>query len=385
MQESSARLEAEFRALPLASRLSADGQWWGVRGYWRSAVSADGSLRWDGSTFSAIGRGQAPECLETLDHQSLEANRTGRMTLRQVGRLAPRFLFGWLFMAGVVTWGCFFDLAGCLIWFALGLALTIVAVPVAALLLLLEWGLGLRREEGPLLRVYDGRRRFVSVAGTRVVATGMNIDRMAEGAPHRLYFTRVFHRLINYERLGGDALTRFEDRTLQEPQRARRDAKSTEVTVWVSELKAGTLPPVCAKSGRPAESRLMFWFVTRGLSVWVFGLLAPGRQANGRLPLTNRWRITFIVFRAAALVVAGIGVLALLAGSGFPESTKAIVVGISFGALAASMATYLLYAGLRPKGVVYSNSKGQLYVILRDVHPAFVQAVNAMNPRPLER
>ena len=185
--------------MPLGSQLSAGGHWYGVPGYWRSAVSADGSVRWDGSRLSANGNGQAPECLETLDYQSLDANRKGSLTLRQVGDLTPVFLKGGLFGAVIST--LLADTVGCLI----ALALTIVALPVTAALLIAESFSGSLSEEGRLTKVYENSgQRFVSIADTRVTATGTNIDRMVDGASHRLYFTHMFHRLINYERLGGE-------------------------------------------------------------------------------------------------------------------------------------------------------------------------------------
>lgn len=95
-----------------------------------------------------------------------------------------------------------FDVIALFIVIMITILLTIVTLPVALLLLLLEWALGARREEGPLVSVRKGRRLTVAVSKTVVTATGWKLDRMLEGEPHRLYFTRVFHKLINYERLG---------------------------------------------------------------------------------------------------------------------------------------------------------------------------------------
>ena len=179
--------------------MSADGKWWGEPGHWFSSTSADGSMQWDGAKWIATDGVAAPACLETLDHASLEANRLGKVTASQILRLAPGFLLGWLYPAAILA-GCVVDLA--LVFIVLSVILvTIVTLPVALLLLILEWVRGARQEEGRLVIVGKGRGRKVSVSDTLVRARGWNIDRMVEGDPHRLYFTRMFHRLVNYERL----------------------------------------------------------------------------------------------------------------------------------------------------------------------------------------
>lgn len=303
------------------------------------------------------------------------------MTLRQVGRLAARLVVAVLFVSAFVGGsGCFVDLIGCFILLGIGLLLAVVTLPVVALLVLLEWSLGASSEEGPLVRVYAGRRRTLFVAGTSVNARGANIDRMLDGATHRIYFTRISHSLINYERLGGGALVNAQERALTTPPAKRRAEAANVVVIWAGALKAGRLPPVCAKSGKPADSTLVFWFVTRGRSFWVLGLMAPGRRASGPLPLTKRWREVFIGFRAIVFLAAGIGVVALFALGAFPPPSRLAVALVSFGALMLSAVAYLFYSGLRPKGEVFDNVQRERCVVLSDVHSAFVEAVKASAP-----
>jgi hypothetical protein len=346
----------------MAYRLTADGRWWGARGYWLSATSPDGAWRWDGQSWTPVTDGQAPDSLEALDPSFLAANQRGRISARQFARLAPRIVLAAL--AGPASVGSLSLLdPGCLFMLVIGLAFAVIALPVAVVVLLLEWGLGARTEEGPLLRVYDGRRRVMFAGETAMSSQGLNVDRMEEGAVHRLYFTRITHSLINYERLGGAALARFEP-TISAPPK--------EVAVWASDLKAGRLPHVCARSGQPADAALTFWFATN------WSLLDPGRQATGPLPLTKRWRKTFIALRATVFIAAGASAVAAFSLAILPEQARPTVLGVSFGAFVIAWVVYFAYVGLRPKGELYANAAGERYVVLRDVDAAFAAAVRSM-------
>jgi hypothetical protein len=186
-------------------RLSVDGEWWGAPGYWISAVTADGALRWNGTAWSTPVGVSVPPCLETRDPQAMNVNRQGRMTLRQALGLAPRLLGTVFRVSGIVGFGCGVDLLW-LVFLGIGVLIALVGIPLVLLLVLLEWGVGLPWEEGALWRAYNGKRRMLSVGGTVVAARGLNVDRMVDGAIHRIYFTRLSHSLVNYERLGGQAL-----------------------------------------------------------------------------------------------------------------------------------------------------------------------------------
>ena len=174
--------------------LSADGEWWGSRGWWTHAISADGRWRWTGQTWASTGGLTPPDCLETMNPQALPANRRGRMTWRQALGFIPKVLLDELAILALGA-GC---LAGPIVLVIL-LAIALVTLPVAIILLLVEALLGVRPEEGPLGKV---ERRAISVGETRVAARRKQIERLTEGAPHRLYLSRITSSLVNYERLG---------------------------------------------------------------------------------------------------------------------------------------------------------------------------------------
>src|SRR4029077_3166805 len=127
-------------------------------------------------------------------------------------------------------------------------------------------------------------------------------------------------------------------------------------------------------------TQLRFWFVTRGASFWVLGLLAPGRRASGPLPLIQAWRIAFVTLRVLAVASLIAGILGLASTAAYAVSSRPTAVLVTFGRLALSFVFYFVYAGLRPHAEVYANSKGGLFVMLRDVHPRFVDAVGALEP-----
>jgi hypothetical protein len=165
----------------------------------------------------------------------------------------------------------------------------------------------------------------------------------------------------------------------------------TDVSIWASELVAGTLPSVCVKSGQRADRRLKFRFgeLTYGggrllLSMFL-GMFAflGGPNAVGQLALTKRWRTTFRVLRGVALSAFPVGIAVLFSTGAWPEQWRPSVVGIAFGLLGLYALTHSLYAVLRPKGTVHRTSFGELWIHLRDVHPNFVAAVQAMEAEVL--
>ena len=153
-----------------------------------------------------------------------------------------------------------------------------------------------------------------------------------------------------------------------------------EVSIWASDLRAGTLPPVCVKSGVTADSKLMFWFSTRKRpAVWVAGQVPIWSWGahQGPLPLTKRWRDIFIALRAVTIAAAAAAVVLLFSLGAVPEAWRAQTFVFSLGALVTYLVTHLLYAGLRPKSYVQAAPNGQLLVRLYNVHPKFVAAVKA--------
>ena len=367
--------------MPPRNRLSANGEWWGRRGYWINTVSPDGAWRWDGESWKPTAETVRPDCLEVLDPSSLAANRRGRLSLRQAAGLGPRLLLAWLFAGAVISFGCAFDLVTLIFGVLVGAVVVVVTLPVGIVFLLVESLLGVRSEEGSLVKVIDGRRRNVSTGLTLAQARGADFNSMVEGAQHKLYFTRMTLTLVNYERLGGGALEAAERTAAMRPA-TRFPGTATEVSIWASELETGALPRICVKTGRPAGTQLKFWFVTRGASFWVLGLLAPGRRASGPLPLIQAWRIAFVTLRVLAVASLIAGILGLASTGAFAVSSRPTAVLVSFGCLALSFVFYFVYAGLRPHAEVYANSTGRLFVMLRDVHPRFVDAVGALEPLP---
>jgi len=159
-----------------------------------------------------------------------------------------------------------------------------------------------------------------------------------------------------------------------------------EVSVWVDELQEGALPPVCVKSGRAADARLTFRFVTgraipgalEAVTTLPVGRLGA-RRARGELPLTRRWRATFIALRAV-VTTAGVAsvTLLLLVQAVVPDAWRLTVLGLAAGAFGVFAALGLLYSALRPKGTLHADRSNQRWIVLHDVHPSFVAAVEAI-------
>ena len=142
------------------------------------------------------------------------------------------------------------------------------------------------------------------------------------------------------------------------------------VSVWTDDLAAGALPPVCCKSGRAAGARLTFHFATWSWPGFLLAYPVFGKRAKGPLPLTRGWRTAFIVMRGIAIGLAtATFVLYWLTATGV-WALYAV-----FACLGAYIVAHTLYAGLRPKADVHVDRDGARWVHLRDVHPAFVQAV----------
>jgi hypothetical protein len=118
-----------------------------------------------------------------------------------------------------------------------------------------------------------------------------------------------------------------------------------------------------------------------GLMVLGVGLIGP--TCTGPLPLTRRWRGVIIGSRVVASVLGAAGIVALFSTGAFPESSRATVVGVAFGAIVLAVIAGVVYSGLRPKGYALKNAAGEPYLLLTDAHPAFVAAVDAMEAAAL--
>jgi hypothetical protein len=306
-----------------------------------------------------------PDYLEAMDPGSLASNRRGRLTAGQAVALAPRLLREWLGEAGPFG-DAAMDLVGFVALIVVGILLVVVALPLGILFLLVESLRGVTSEEGPLVKVLQGRQRSVATGTTLLAVPRSDFDRMVEGAMHRLYFTRMTLSLVNYERLTGSALAAAERAAAARPATGV-GRRVTQVSIWASELESGALPRICVKTGRPAGTQLKFRFATLG-----------GR-AGGPLPLIQAWRITFIALRVLLFVIP-VAAVALASTALFAPGLGLSVVPFLLGCLLLPFVVYFVYTALRPHADVYANSSGALYVMLRDVHPRFVEGVNAMEP-----
>jgi hypothetical protein len=177
-------------------------------------------------------------------------------------------------------------------------------------------------------------------------------------------------------------------------------AQPDRVSVWASQLAANNFPPVCAMSGKPAETWRRFNFSTA--PQWAYGLLAlivfggigiiayaivvslVSQKASGYLPLTkassNRlnvylWTIGALLPLSFVLMIGG-----LVIASGTDSTSGAIGAAVVVsGALmfAAFVVGALLRTLFRPGATVHEPAAGQYdkIVELKRVHPAFVAAV----------
>jgi hypothetical protein len=177
------------------------------------------------------------------------------------------------------------------------------------------------------------------------------------------------------------------------------------VQVWASQLAANDFPPVCAMTGAPAEVWRKFRF--RTVPGWAYAFLAllvtgigllpifiimaiVSRRASGHLPLTraSRQRLRLVEWSIFSLlplmIVLFIG--AAIVGSSSNDETGST---ITFILIVLALLSFLGFViGLLvvkpligPRGNVMEQRPGYYdkLVELRNVHPAFVAAVNYMH------
>jgi len=200
-----------------------------------------------------------------------------------------------------------------------------------------------------------------------------------------------------------DGRPAFIDRSELESIPSRPD----RVVIWAAELARGMLPPVCVRSGRPAETALRYRFVSRSdgrlkenveaygdlLEVITGGALAvpPGaidaimaNRVSGLMPLTRaQRRLVLVIRRAEALGLSG-GVM-VLAGIILAFTGLLPVVGvllIAVGSLLFLAEVLWMFTGrpfFGPKGRVLEAPRGGDHIVeLRRVHPDFAAAVRRM-------
>ncbi len=156
-----------------------------------------------------------------------------------------------------------------------------------------------------------------------------------------------------------------------------------EVSIWAEDLRTGTMPWICVKSGKPASTTVRVQFQNSDKAAYA-GLI-PGlttrrsgelQVIRGKMPVTAAWSLAISsarLFFIAALVGVGWGIWQTTVAS--RSSTSALVV------LVASVLIVQVYMSVRGRlevsGVVYNGGAGDTWVRVRGVHPKFVAAVEA--------
>jgi branched-subunit amino acid transport protein AzlD len=180
------------------------------------------------------------------------------------------------------------------------------------------------------------------------------------------------------------------------------------VQVWASQLAANDFPPVCAMTGRPAETWRKFRFSTPpdwsyalyvlvicggvGLVLGAVVVAAVAQRASGFLPLTrDSSRVVFLArwvpagLIAVALVLCAVVVIAALANVDSGDPNASTLAGLLFlggvFALALGLVGRLVTSPLISPRAKVRQPPGYYdkLVELRNVHPAFVAAVNQIH------
>jgi hypothetical protein len=175
-----------------------------------------------------------------------------------------------------------------------------------------------------------------------------------------------------------------------------------KVQVWASQLWANDFPPVCAMTGRPAETWKKFKFATPpdwtyallilvclgGLGFIAFTIVVAvvSQRASGFLPLTrSSSRTVTLAFWIPLVLLITWPVswaIAVIFGLSSSDPTASAIAGVSFWLgvlfLVAGLIGRLIVTPLiSPRAKVMELAPGQTdrIVELRNVHPLFVAAV----------
>jgi hypothetical protein len=177
------------------------------------------------------------------------------------------------------------------------------------------------------------------------------------------------------------------------------------VQIWAAQLAANDFPPVCAMTGAPAETWRKFRFATppawayvlllllcTGVGLLIIAVLmwAVSFRASGYLPLTraSRRKLALATWIPIGLIVLTVvlWIAAAIVGLGSNDPNASTIAG---GLLVVGLLTFLAGVAGRlvisriagPRARVMERRPGQYdqIVELRNVHPAFVMAVNQMH------
>jgi hypothetical protein len=182
------------------------------------------------------------------------------------------------------------------------------------------------------------------------------------------------------------------------------DSRPDRVQIWAAQLAANDFPPVCAMTGAPAETWRKFRFATApswayvllllvctGVGLLIIGVLVwlVSFRASGYLPLTraSRRKLAIVNWLPLALIALSIVVWIAAAFVGFNsnDQTATIAAGLLIVGLIAGLAGLAGWVVMRrlvgPRAKVMERRPGQpdQLVELRNVHPAFVTAVNQLH------
>jgi hypothetical protein len=176
------------------------------------------------------------------------------------------------------------------------------------------------------------------------------------------------------------------------------------VQIWAAQLAANDFPPVCAMTGAPAETWRKFRFATApawayvllllictGVGLLIIGVLmwAVSFRASGHLPLTraSRRKLAIVNWLPVVLIVLSLvlWIGALVVGFNSNDQTATIAAGLLLLGLIAGTTGLFGWVVIRriagPHARVMERRPGQYdqVVELRNVHPAFVMAVNQLH------
>lgn len=179
-------------------------------------------------------------------------------------------------------------------------------------------------------------------------------------------------------------------------------SQPNNVRVWASQFAAGDFPAVCVITGRPAETRRKFRFVTPppwayalliltclgGLGIVLFAIVfyAVSNRAAGFLPLTraSAQAAAILVWSPLVLFVAFVlctGIAIALSGSSDQSTSELAAIFFVFAVLALLGAIVMRMVAVPlalPRGKVQDPPAGYIdrIVEISNLNPAFVTSVH---------
>ena len=187
-------------------------------------------------------------------------------------------------------------------------------------------------------------------------------------------------------------------------------AQQDRIQIWASQLTANDFPPVCAMTGRPAETWKRFNFQTPpGWTYALFVLVLLGligivvagvviyfvsEKASGHLPLTRAARNRLLVILWTIVALLPLSVIFLIAGAAFGAGTDSATSGLGVGCILLGVLAFIAFvvgAVLRnrfgPRGKVHAAQAGYFDKIieLSHLHPNFVAAIQQQHASRVAR